>query len=198
MTSINDMPPKRSRWLRTSTTDLVVLMLVAAVAAVGATATAIERLWGNFSDDRTLTVNVDIGPDVSVSAPGGFEPTGVAGRLAGSKGGYAVWSVGQALGMAAVAAIALVVFLLVNDSRKGEPFTSSSARRLWVAAGACMVGLVGSFVSSMGEIGSKVDGSLTPSSTVSFVWVPVSLIFVTLASVFRRGLAMRDEAEHTI
>jgi DUF2975 family protein len=198
MTSINDMPPKRSRWRSTTTTDLVVLMLMAVVAAVGAIGAAIECLWGNFSDDQTLTVNVDIGPDLTVSAPGGFEPTGVAGRLTGSKGDYAVWSVGQAVGMAAVAAIALVVLLLVNDSRKGEPFTSSSVRRLWVAAGACMVGLVGSFVSSMGEIGSKIDGSLTPSSTISLVWVPVFLIFVALASVFRRGLAMRDEAEYTI
>ena len=71
-------------------------------------------------------------------------------------------------------------------------------RRLWVAAGACLVGQVGSVVSALGEIGSKIDGSLTPSSTLSLVWVPVFLIFIALASVFRRGVAMRDEAEHTI
>jgi len=198
MTSINDMPPQRSGRRRTSTTELVVLMVLAAAAAVGAIVTAIERLWGNFDDDRTLTVTVDIGRDVTVTAPDGFEPTGVSGRLTGSKADYALWSVGQALAMAAVAAIALVVFLLVNDARKGEPFTSSGVRRLWVAAGACMIGLVGSFMSSFGEIGSKIDGSLTPSATFSLMWVPVSLIFVALASVFGRGLAMRDEAELTI
>ena len=197
MTSINDMS-RRSRWRRTSTTDLVILLVVAAGAAVGAIVTAVERLWGNFGDDRTLTVTVDIDRDVTVAAPDGFEPTGVSGRLTGSKADYALWSIGQALAMAGVAAIALVVFLLVNDARKGEPFTSSSVRRLWVAAGAGMVGLVGSFMSSFGEIGSKVDGRLTPSATFSLMWVPVSLIFVALASVFGRGLAMRDEAELTI
>jgi len=173
-------------------------MVVAGIAALGAIAIGIERLWGNFGTERTMTVAVDVDQDVTVAAPPGFEPTEVSGRLAGSKVDYALWSVGQALAMAAVATIALVVLLLVNDARKGEPFTSSSVRRLWVAAGACLVGQVGSVVSSLGEIGSKIDGSLTPSSTLSLVWFPVFLIFIALASVFRRGVALRDEAEHTI
>jgi hypothetical protein len=191
-------PGRWRRLLGDSAGDLLALMVVAGFAAVAAAVTGLGHLWGNLSGDRVVDVRAGIGEGVTVVAPPGLEVVEVVGRLRASSGGYAAWSIGQALQMAAVAAVAVVVLLVVRDARRGEPFTGRNVRRFLLAAGACAVGLVGSFVASIGELESKFDTDLTPSTTISLVWVPVALVFYSLASVFRRGDALRAEAELTV
>lgn len=197
--SINDMSSGRFR-LTEHTTDLVGLMVIAGFVAVGAAGTAVRSLLRNFigSHDRVVTVRTEVGGAVSAVVPDGFRATEVVGRLQVSEGTYGLWSVGEAVQMLSVAAIALAVVMVVNGARRGEPFVARAVRWMWIAAAACIVGQLGGLVSSIAELEAKHGSRLQTSTTTSFAWMGALLVFVALASVFRRGVALRDDAEHTI
>ena len=151
-----------------------------------------------MSGDRTLGVHADPGNGVAATAPDGFEIVEVTGKLVASRGIYFMWSVGQVFQMVAVAAIALLVLPVVLSARRREPFAAANVRRFLVAAALSAVGQVGAFVSSMAEMRAKIDLDITASVDTSLIWVPVAFMFYALATVFRRGVDLRDDAEFTI
>jgi hypothetical protein len=196
-----DFSAGTSRWRRLfgeSRADLVVLMAMAGLTVAGAAGAAITTLWGNVTGDRTLDVRADLGKGISALAPDRFAVVDVTGKLAASDGTYLVWSIGQALQMLAVAAIAVLVLLVLLGAWRGEPFAAANVKRFLIAAGVSMVGQVGAFVSSVAEMNAKMDLDITAGVEISLIWVPVAFVLYALASVFRRGLGLRDDAELTI
>ncbi|MEZ5232382.1 MAG: hypothetical protein R2749_06705 [Acidimicrobiales bacterium] len=197
MISMNNMTTVRRSWWRDGGADLVALMAVAALAVAGAVVTGLVRVAGNWGE-RRMPLRVDAGEGVEVVAPAGFVAEDIGGTLTGSPGSYALWSVGQVLILLAVAAIAVAVLLVVNDARRGEPFSGRNVRRWAVAAGACVVGQIGGVVTSLGELNAKMDSEVTASTTLSFAWIGLFLVFVALVSVFRKGNLLRDDVELTV
>ena len=77
-------------------------------------------------------------------------------------------------------------------------FAAANVRRFLVAAALAAFGQLGAFVSSIAEMNAKADLDLVISVQTSLVWVPVAFVFYALATVFRRGVSLRDDVALTI
>ena len=103
-----------------------------------------------------------------------------------------------------VIALVTLVFRLLRDARRNDPFTRRTVRRLRVLA---VVALAGGEVAAITEAlcGMELVNSVLPKDgapygvlTLPFGWVFLGFAFLAIGELIRRGRALRDELAEVI
>ena len=178
--------------------SLSVLLAICVLAAVLAAADGVWELAGNLTGDRVVDVSINA-TDLTIDDVGqDFEPAEISGTIASSAGAYLVSSLGRAAEAAAAVMLAVMLGLVLNSARHGDPFVAANARRLRWAALAAIPGLTGALVASFGEMMATEEAGFLPQATLSFAWVFVFFILAALSEIWKVGVAMRDDARLTV
>jgi hypothetical protein len=98
------------------------------------------------------------------------------------------------------AGVALLVLLVVRSVRTGSPFSSRNVRLMYWAGVATMIGgTVNMAVTAVGSFAAAarpaVEELVYPSALLEFGFVALGAVFIVMAEVFRRGLALLRETE---
>jgi hypothetical protein len=98
------------------------------------------------------------------------------------------------------AGVAFLVLLVVRSVRTGSPFSSRNVRLLYWAGVATMIGgTVNLAVTAVGSFAAAarpaVEELVYPSALLNFGFVAIGAVFIVVAEVFRRGLALLRETE---
>lgn len=124
----------------------------------------------------------------------------VAVHLADPATSVRVTSMLAAVALSALVVIAVVVALrALGAAQSGRPFQARVQRGLRILA---LLALVGAIV--LPTLGGMADAEViraatteqvSPSMSISFVWIAVALLLMLLAEVFRQGEAMADDVD---
>ncbi|MDR2347929.1 MAG: DUF2975 domain-containing protein, partial [Bifidobacteriaceae bacterium] len=97
-------------------------------------------------------------------------------------------------------AVTILVLQLVRKIRRGSPFDTGSVRRLYAAGLATWAGGAANLVATgLGAFAAAdrpvIEELVYPAAVIQFGFVPIGAVFVVIAEVFRRGLALQKETE---
>jgi hypothetical protein len=175
-----------------------VIVLAIAAASVFVVMSLVQALR-----DDTLPSAVGVDLDAEAFA-GELPPTadlvavrGTVDLEAGAGWRLTWWAFTAAPALLAVAGL-LIVFRILGS--RDDPFTSVNVRRFSWLAGIALASLLVEIVRSPVEIAMKDSLGLDRLDTSIDFGLPafLSLVFLALASIWRRGVAMRTEQELTI
>jgi hypothetical protein len=97
-----------------------------------------------------------------------------------------------------------LLFRILRDARRGDPFTARTVRRLRILA---VVSIVGGEAAAITEslCGMSLVGTVLPKMggsygvlTLPFGWLFAGIAFLAVGELIRRGRAMRDELAEVI
>lgn len=103
-----------------------------------------------------------------------------------------------------VVAVLALLFVILRDARRTDPFTVRTVRRLRILAVVALVGGAAVSLTETFSMMSLVDSALPAEAgfygllTLPIGWVFAGAGFLALGEVIRRGLALRDELAEVI
>ena len=114
-----------------------------------------------------------------------------------------VWIIWQLAGPTLGLLIAWPLLRLARTSRLGDPFTRANERRLWRISGLAITGgLAYSAITGMAETlliqRSAAADMFIIAFEISFIPIAAGLVIAALASIWRIGVSLREDADATI
>jgi hypothetical protein len=188
----------------------ILLTVVAAAAALAGLYHLIGAALGSDLFGDGPSVMVEVSPDlVAVDGlAGSVDAHDVAAvnlevDTSGTGGSYRLWALVQALEALAAAAGLWMLRGIANSLRFGDPFIAANAGRLRIIGLLLLtVPLLVQFATGIVESELALTTALAefgnPSWLISFLPAFFAAIVLTLAEIWKRGVALRDEQKFTV
>ena len=156
--------------------------------------------------DELLPITVDDFGQASVfgQAPvRATSPTAHVDFLDPTSSQRVIWLIWQISGPVLGLLVAWPVLQMARSTRRGDPFTPANERRLWTIAGLVATGgiaysVVAGFARMLLVQRSAAADLFAITYEISFLPIIAGVVIAALASIWRIGVALRDDVHATI